>query len=269
MKDGRVLTGLMSARIIMLDDVPHIISITREIENIKRAEEALQRQLEELSILHNVALAASSSKSVGELIQRVTDTIGDTLYPDNCGVELLTESGDTLVPHPSYRGATTMWIRWRMHISQGVTGKVASTGIPIRLGDVSQEPAYIEATAGVQSELCVPIKIQDRIIGVINIESKKPDAFSETDERLLNTIAGTMATAIEQLRLFETSQRRLQELTTLNAVSLASTEATNVDELIENVTRIIGKSLYPDNFGVLLINENRYRAFSTLHLIEA
>ena len=62
-------------------------------------------------------------------------------------------------------------------------------------------------------------KIQDRIIGVINV-NKKPNAFSETDERLLNTIAGTMATAIEQLRLFETSQRRLQELTILNAVSL-------------------------------------------------
>ena len=255
MKNGRVITGLMSARIIMLDDAPHIISITREIENIKLAEETLQRQLEELSILHNIALAASSSKSVNELIQRATDTIGDSLYPDNCGVELLTESGDMLVPHPSYRGATNDVIRKHMHISQGVTGKVASTGTPIRLGDVGQEPAYIEATVGVQSELCVPIKMQDRVIGVINVESKKTDAFSETDERLLNTIAGTMATAIEQLRLFETSQRRLQELTILNAVSLASTEAISVDELIEKITQIIGESLYPDNFGVLLINE--------------
>ena len=254
MKNGRVLTGLMSAKVITLNDVPHIISITREIENIKRAEETLQRQLKELSILHNIALAASSSKSVDELIQRVTDTIGDTLYPDNCGVELLTESGDMLVPHSSYRGATGDTARWRMDISQGVTGKVASTGIPIRLGDVWQEPAYIEATAGVQSELCVPIKMQDRVIGVINIESKKPDAFSETDERLLNTVAGTMATAIEQLRLFETYQRRLQELTILNTVSLASTNANNVDELIEKVTQIIGESLYPDNFGMLLLN---------------
>ena len=255
MKDGTKVTGLMSARIIMLDDVPHIISITREIESIKQTEETLQRQLKELTILHNVALAASSSKSVDEVIQRVTETIGDTLYPDNCGIELLTEDGKTLVPHPSYRGATGDVDRWHMDISQGVTGKVASTGISVRLGDVSQEPAYIEATVGVQSELCVPIKIQDRVIGVINVESKKADAFSETDERLLNTVAGTMATAIEQLRHLETSQRRLQELTILNAVSLASTNANNVNELIEEVTQIIGESLYPDNFGILLLNE--------------
>jgi PAS domain S-box-containing protein len=254
MKDGRILTGLMSAKIIMLDEVPHTLSITREIETFKRTEETLQRQLNELTILHNVALAASSSKSVDELIQRVTDTIGDILYPDNCGVELLTESGDMLVPHPSYRGETSDSARWSMHISQGVTGKVATTGTPIRLGNVSQEPAYVEATAGVQSELCVPVKIQDRVIGVLNVESKKTDAFSESDERLLNTIAGTMASAIEQLRLFETSQRRLQELTILNEVSLASTDATDINELIENITQIIGESLYPDNFGVLLLD---------------
>ena len=79
MKDGRVVTGLMSARIITLDDVPHIISITREIETLKHTEETLQRQLEELTILHNIAVAASSSKSLDELIQRATDTIYDTL----------------------------------------------------------------------------------------------------------------------------------------------------------------------------------------------
>ncbi|MBN1453051.1 MAG: GAF domain-containing protein [Anaerolineales bacterium] len=255
MKDGRVLTGLMSARVIMLNEAPHIISITREIETLKQTEETLQRQLKELSILHNVALAASSSKSVDELVQRVTDTISDTLHPDNCGVGLLSEHGNMLVPHASYWGASGDKSRRRMLTSRGVTSKVASTGIPIRLGDVSQEPAYVETMHGVQSELCVPIKIQDRVIGVINIESKKPDAFSETDERLLNTIAGSTAAAIEQLRLFETSQRRLQELAILNAVSFASTNAASVDELIEKVTQIIGESLYPDNFGVLLLNE--------------
>jgi len=255
-KDGRVVTGLMSARIIMLDGVPHIISITREIETLKRTEETLQRQLEELTILHNISVAASSSKSVDELIQRATDTIGDTLYPDNCGVELVTDRGDMYLAHPSYRGASKKEIRMPIPLSKGVTGKVITTGKSIRLGDVSQESAYVEVTKGVRSELCVPIKLQERIIGAFNLESKKADAFSEADERLLNTIAGTMATAIEQLRQFETSQRRLQELTILNAVSRASTNANDVDDLIENVTQIIGELLYPDNFGVLLLNEN-------------
>jgi len=253
-KDGRVLTGLMSARIITLDGVLHVISITREIETIKQAEAKLQKQLKELSILHNIALAASSSKSVDELLQRTTDTLADSLHPDCCGVDLVTDDGNAYQGHPSYRRVSNTPIRKAIPLTKGIVGKVISTSTSIRLGAVSQEPAYLEVTKGIQSELCVPIKIQDRVIGAINIESKQADAYTESDERLLNTIAGTLATAIEQLRLFETSQRRLQELTTLNAVSLASTRATNIDDLIESVTQIIGESLYPDNFGVLLLN---------------
>jgi diguanylate cyclase (GGDEF)-like protein len=51
-----------------------------------------------------------------------------------------------------------------------------------------------------RSELCVPIRFKERILGVINAESTRPDAFSEEDERLLVTLAGQIATAIEQIR---------------------------------------------------------------------
>ena len=227
----------------------------RDISERKQDEETLGHQLEELTILHNVALAASSSNDEDELIQRVTNAIGDTLHSDNCGVELVSKSGNKILPHQSYRRYKQDPERRAMPLDEGICGKVVSTGQSIRLGNVKQESAYIEATSGIQSELCVPIKIQDRVIGVINVESKKTDAYSEADERLLNTVAGTMATAIEQLRLFNTSQRHLQELTILNAVGQASTDATSVDELIEKVTQIIGESTYPDNFGVLLLNK--------------
>ena len=254
-KDGNVITGLMSASVITLDDKPHIISITRDIGAIKETESTLQRRLKELTILHNITVAVSSSTSVDELLQRTTDIISESLSPDNCGVELVADSGDKYLAHSSYHGATNSEIRKPMLLSKGVVGKAIRTEKPIRLGDVTQDPAYIEVTPGIQSELCVPIKIQDRVIGAINIESKKTNAFTVSDERLLNTIAGTLATGIERLRLFKSSQLHLQELTILNAVSLASTRATNLDDLIENVTQIIGESLYPDNFGVLLLNK--------------
>ncbi len=243
----------------------------RDITERKQYEETLGHQLEELTILHSVALAASSSTDEDELIQRITDAIGDTLFPDNCGIELVSKSGDKILPHQSYHRYKHDPERRAMSLDEGVCGKVVRTGQSIRLGDVKQEPAYIEGTPGIQSELCAPIKIQDRVIGVLNVESKKPDAYNEVDERLLNAVAGTMATAIEQLRLFKTSQRRLQELTILNAVGQASTDATSVDELIEKVTQIIGETIYPDNFGVLLMNNEgtslvphpSYRGIST------
>jgi len=271
-KDGHnVWVEVRESPIVHNGKTVEIVGALTDITERKRAEEILSRQLEELTILHNVAVAGASSKDVDELIQRVTDTIGNTLYPDNCGVELVSESGDKILPHQSYRNHKQDPPRWVMTLDEGICGKVVRTGQSVLLGDVEQEPAYIEVTPGIQSELCVPIKIQGQVIGVVNVESRKPDAYSKADERLLNTVAGTMATAIERLRLFETSQRRLQELTILNAVGQASTDAISVDELIEKVTQIIGESIYPDNFGVLLLNKegtsliphSSYRGIST------
>ena len=254
-KDGHnVWVEVHESPIVQDGKTVSVVGALTDITENKRDEDIFRRQLEELTVLHNVAVAASSSKSLDELIGRTTEILYDALRPDSCGVELVSDGGDTYITHPSYRGAQINAIRKALPLSQGITGKVISNGKPIRLGDVSQDPDYIEVTKNIRSELCVPIKIQDRIIGVINIESKQAEAYNESDERLLNTIAGTLATAIEQLRLFETSQQRLKELTILNGVSVACTEATSVDELIENVTHIIGESLYPDNFGVLLLN---------------
>ena len=67
---------------------------------------------------------------------------------------------------------------------------------------------YIEVTSQVRSELCVPIKHSDRILGVINAESVKINAFTEDDEQLLSTIASTLATAMEKLRLLEEEKKK-------------------------------------------------------------
>jgi diguanylate cyclase (GGDEF)-like protein len=63
-----------------------------------------------------------------------------------------------------------------------------------------------------RSELCVPIRFKERILGVINTESIQPDAFSEEDERLLVTLAGQLATTIEQLRRAQAERRWFDQL---------------------------------------------------------
>lgn len=178
----------------------------------RQAEETLRRQLKELGILHSAAIAGAQAASVDELIDLVTQVIGDALYPDNFGVLLLNETGAGLRAHPSYRGIAREDIPATIPLSQGIVGKVATNGQPQRIPDVRLEPAYLEVNPTTRAELCVPIKVGDRLLGVINAESSEPDFFTEADERLLSTTAGQLATAIEKLRLFQETQARVQEL---------------------------------------------------------
>jgi PAS domain S-box-containing protein len=227
-----------------------LLDITREKED----EAALQRQLEELAVLHSASLAASNALHLDQLIEQITDVIGDTLYPDNFGVLLFDPATNTLTPHPSYHGTGQGNLSTALGLNQGITGKVARTGKPIRLGDVTKETLYFEVTEGVQSELCVPIISQSRIIGVINTESKKSNAYSERDERLLVTIANTLATAAEKLRSFEEARQRAMEL-----------------EALYQASRSLALSLEPEIIGNNLIrtmDELLGYEFAAVHLLE-
>lgn len=227
-----------------------LLNITKEKED----EAALQRRLEELAVLHSASLAASNALDIDKLIEQVTNIIGDTLYSDNFGILLLDRTGNALKPHPSYRGTDVENLSAPFPITQGITGKVAQTGQPIRAGDVTEEASYVEVTGGVRSELCVPIVSHGQVIGVINSESKQQNAYSEKDERLLTTIANTLATATDKLRSFEEARLRATEL-----------------EALYQASRSLALSLEPEIIGknlVTTMDEMLGYEFASVYLLE-
>jgi len=161
---------------------------------------ATQRQLAELRVLRSLAVAATEVLAEDALIERSTQIIGDALFQDYCGVLLVDFDRGILRVHPSHRGMSESMKQTLIPLGQGITGLVAATGEPKRLADVRQEQVYWPANDTMLSELCVPLKAGDRVIGVINVESPLPNAFTETDEHLLVTVAGQLAPAIERLR---------------------------------------------------------------------
>jgi len=238
------------------DDDGQVINVVEVGQNItarRRAEEALQRQLKELTVLHAVAMACAQEADIDKLIERVTDIVGETLYPDNCGVLLLADSDDVLKPHPSYRGTTAENISLSVPLSQGITGKVAASGKAVRIGDVRKEKVYLEVTPGVRSELCVPIKVGERLIGVCNVESKAADFFAEADEQLLVTIAGQLAAAFERLRLFEAARAAGEQSETLRQVAQVVSSTLDINEVLKIILGQLKRVLTFDTASALLV----------------
>ena len=235
-----------------------IIAVAQDITERKRSEDATQKQLKELTVLHAVALAESLANTMDELLQQITDIIGDMLYPDNCGVLLLNETQDKLKPHASYRGTSRENLERYMPLSMGISGKVAATGHSICTGDISFEPAYYETTGGIHSELCTPICNGSIIIGVLNVESRQFNAFSRTDERLLNTIAGGMAKAIERIRLFELEQKRRKQADILRETTGELTSLFETDKLFETIFSSLSKLIGYDSASIEVINQGYF-----------
>ncbi|MFZ6030256.1 MAG: GAF domain-containing protein [Chloroflexota bacterium] len=213
------------------------------IENA-RLYEAAQRRLDELSILHTVALAAAESASQDELIERATQLIGEKLYPNNFGFLLLDPSSNVLRFHHSYRGLDEKLKQISYPLGQGVIGRVAAEGRALRVSEVTRTPMYIDIHAGMQSELCVPLKIGGQVIGVINAEHTRSSAFTEADERLLLAFSGQLATAIEKARLFDLATRRAVALEALRQAGLQLTSNLEImsvfEAILEHAIKLVG-----------------------------
>lgn len=239
-----------------------ILAMFYEITQQKKAQKALQRQLEELSVLHSVASAGVESYSENEIIERITRITGQ-VYPEVCGVLLLNSKGDTLTPHPSYLGAdVSNWMKG-YPITQGITGRAVLLGKTVRIGDISKEAEYIEIASDIQSELCVPIRVNERIIGVLNVESRKANAFEESDERILNTIAGGLGTALEKLRLFKEEQQRRQEAETLRRAASVISSTLDPEIVATEILRALRQIIPCDSGSVFLHEGGRLRIAMT------
>lgn len=215
-KLGAILLGYNNRHHMADGDIVDVDIVAEQVALVLSKSQLLEeerRQVRQLTALHDVALISIEADDEDQLIERVTDLIGKNLYPDNFGVLIFHEQLGMLCPHPSYRFYMADDLKVQnVALGSGITGHVAESGQPWRVGNVRRIPTYIDVDDRTISELCVPIKFKERILGVINAESTKRDAFTADDERMLVTLAGQLATAIEQLRKAQAERIILDQL---------------------------------------------------------
>lgn len=160
----------------------------------------LQRRIQELYVLNAMAQAGASVKNEDDLLEAVVETLHNSLYPDIVGVALWDADAGLLRTHPrAHRGVPAHMGQFSSPLGEGVVGIAAASRKPYRIRDVD-DPNYRPLDPTIRSELCVPILAGDRLLGVLNAESRQPDAFSDADENLMFTLAGQLASAMERLR---------------------------------------------------------------------
>ncbi|QIE56906.1 GAF domain-containing protein [Pikeienuella piscinae] len=100
----------------------------------------------------------------------------------------------------------------RIRMGQGVTGRVAQTGKPIIISDLSKEPSYIPDLEPALSEICVPMTIDGKVVGVIDSEEASANVFTAGHLSILTTIAAIVSSKLKLLREAEDARRRNLEL---------------------------------------------------------
>jgi len=194
-------------------------TVTRDITARKEAEELtiqtnveLQHRIAELNTLNAVSQIGASSKDEDEMLEATVETLYRSLSTDIIGVGLWDEQTQILYTSPRlHRGMPQKISAMTARLNEGVVGLVAASHHPYRVQD-TRDSRYQPLDPEIQSEMCVPILAGEKLIGVLDFESKSPDAFSEADMHFMLTIAGQIASAIERLRAEQKLRRLNSEL---------------------------------------------------------
>jgi phosphoserine phosphatase RsbU/P len=172
-------------------------------------------QGQSLTLLYEISHELTSILDREELLRRIAARVKKIVDYQVFTVMLWNEDAQVLESVFSMRFQDTIPSRFQMPLNQGITGAAAAERRTIRVVDVRLDPRYLqcESDVEVRSELVVPLLLQDRLIGVLDLESTTPHAFTADHERLLNILGSYIAVALENARLFEEArenQSRLQ-----------------------------------------------------------
>jgi diguanylate cyclase (GGDEF)-like protein len=145
----------------------------------------------------------------------------------------------------------------RLAMGQGVIGFVAQAGIPLNVPDVQIEPRYLEGNRLVRSELALPLMVRESAIGVLDIESDKPNHFSEEMAGLLALFAGQAAIAIENARLYSSERKRMRQIELINLIARSATSANDIAAFLNATADLVCDTFEGCSVTVLLRTTNK------------
>jgi two-component system NtrC family sensor kinase len=171
------------------------------IENA-RLQEQNQRKIQQLLALQEISRKTSSTINLNKLLRVISASAMKITKASSCALLLMDETGQhlRLASQIGYDGLDTD--RFKIKVGEGAAGWVAANGVPLLVRDVSQEPRYVEAIQEVKSELAAPLISENKVLGVLNVDSVNRGAFTDDDLKLLVIYAGHTASLIKNAMLY-------------------------------------------------------------------
>jgi len=186
-------------------------------EQVARRTAELARRTAQLEAAATVAREAAEIRDLDTLLNETVRLISDRFGFYHAGIFLLDERGEyAVLQAASSEGGRRMLARGhRLAVGKvGIVGTVAGTGKPRIALDVGADAVFFDNPdlPLTRSEMALPLKVGERVIGVLDVQSEEPEAFTQEDVAVLQAMADQIALAVENARTLEQMQRTLREL---------------------------------------------------------
>jgi len=184
-----------------------LVARVKAMLRVRAMEQELLQHTRELAALNEINKAITSSLDSDQILSQTMHSIRGILHVEAGSLLLLDEDSGLLEFKKILRGSQERIVGFKLKLGEAIAGHVAQQGEPLLVLNAQNDPRFrpcIDEAIGLvtRSILCVPLKVKDKIIGAIEVINKLDGQFDENDLWLLNYMAGSVAIALENARLY-------------------------------------------------------------------
>jgi len=228
----------------------HIESL-RQFDETKRGQIELDRRAQQLAAVAEVSSVSSRELDIDKMLQSVVHLTQRQFGLYHAHVFTYNEYTDELQitacgwQEGDEHDGTHETVSIPLSREQSLVARAARTRQAVIVNDVKSEPDWLAnpLLPDTASEMAVPLIIGDQVLGVLDVQSDRIDAFSEEDANIQATLASQVATALQNARSFARAQQQAARETTLNVISQKIQSATSVEAVLQIAARELGHAL--------------------------
>jgi GAF domain-containing protein/HAMP domain-containing protein len=231
------------------------------IQNTRLLEQSRTRAFQ-LETAAEIARDISGSLNLDELLAKAVNYIRERFNFYHAAIFLLDLPGEFAVIREATGEAGAQMKRMGHKLgvgSKSIVGYVAGRGEPLIVNDTTKDATYYAnpLLPETRSEAAIPLKVGERIVGVLDVQSIHPFAFSEDNLRTLQILADQMAVAVVNSELFAETQEHLSQHRLLHHITTAAASGTTLEEALESAVTGLQVTLGGDRVAIMLVNRER------------
>jgi signal transduction protein with GAF and PtsI domain len=232
-------------------------STTPKITPLKKA---LIEKTREVDLLHRITASISSKLDMPLVLKEIVEMVSGMTEADACLLYLLDESCQELVlqasknPHPKLIGQV------KLEVGEGITGWVAREQKVVAIAkDAYEDPRFRLfhrlPEDRYEAFLSMPVISRGEVVGVINVQHKKPHTHSEGELALLTTVSQQVGGAIENARLYEAMKKKAMQVQTLSRMSHTITSNRYLEEILNLIVTMTAEMMNSKICSIMILNE--------------
>jgi len=224
------------------------------MQSTRKAAVRFKERSELLDFLLEVSAATTLTLDLDQLMANVAEIIHKVVPYDLFAILLYSERRHDLRIRYGVGHREEVVRNLAVALGEGITGAAAAQREPLLVGDVRNEPRYLNTVDAVRTELAVPMSARGKLVGVIDLQSTRVNAWNEYDRALMRLIAARVAIAIDNARLYRKVERQNRTLKTLSHISREFSSILDLSELLSKIASTMHGLIHYDAFSILSVD---------------